>query len=140
MEENLTTLLEAHGLRVTANRILVLKALNEFSGPATMTDLETEIASMDKSSIFRTLVSFREHHLVHTIETCGEGTKYEICHSSHDEGESDEHVHFHCSVCHRTYCFEDIPIPPAPLPEGFEAEEVNYVVSGICPDCRNRRR
>ena len=50
--------LEAKGIRPTANRILVLKALGEAGHPMSLTDLETQIESMDKSSVFRTLTLF----------------------------------------------------------------------------------
>jgi len=136
--KDILSTLEEHGIRATANRILVLKALMESASPLTMSELEEKLDTLDKSSIFRTLTAFREHHLVHAIGTCDEGTKYEACHSCHEEGDSDEHVHFHCSVCHRTFCFEDIPVPQAALPDGFMVEDVNYVANGICPDCRSK--
>lgn len=134
-------LLKEHGIRPTANRLLVLKALCEAEGPQTMTELEDRIVSIDKSNIFRALMTFREHHLVHAIDTCDEGTKYEVCHSHGDHDEkSDEHVHFHCSVCHRTFCFEEIAIPVAAFPAGFEITDINYVATGICPECAKKRR
>jgi len=135
---NISEILEEHGIRATANRIIVLRALLESDGPLTMSELESGIDSLDKSSIFRALVTFREHHLVHGIDACDEGTKYEVCHSDHEKGDSDEHVHFHCSVCHRTFCFEDVPVPSASFPDGFHVEEVNYVATGICPECRSK--
>lgn len=136
----IVSVLEGHGIKVTANRVLVLKALMEAGIPMTMSQLEDYIGSLDKSSIFRALVCFREHHLVHSLEVCDEGSKYELCHSDNADGDSDEHVHFHCSVCHRTFCFEEIPIPYVAFPEGFQIDGVNYIASGICPDCLARRK
>lgn len=131
-------LLKSHGIRPTSNRILVLKALMDAEGPLTMTELEDKLGTVDKSNVFRALVLFREQHLVHTIEACDEGTLYEVCHSDHEE-ENDEHIHFHCSVCHKTYCFEETAIPVAAFPAGFEVTGINYVATGICPDCRKGR-
>ena len=47
--------LQAHGVHPTAARILVLKKLSELTHPVSMTELETELETMDKSTIFRTL-------------------------------------------------------------------------------------
>ena len=82
-----------------------------------------------------TLSLFREQHLVHVIEDGGDGVRYELCHSHHDEIDDDLHVHFYCEQCHQTYCLDHIPVPGIELPEGFIMESVNYMVKGICPHC-----
>ena len=128
------SLLEEHGIKPTANRLLVLKALAESQRPVTMAELEDAIDSIDKSGIFRTLTLFNEHHLLHQIDDGCEGVRYELCHATGDV-DDDRHVHFHCEVCHRTFCLEEIPVPTVALPDGFQAETVNFMVKGICPDC-----
>ncbi len=76
-----TSLLEGHGIKPTANRLLIVKALASQHHPVSVKDLEDSLLTLDKSSIFRVLTLFREHHLVHAIET-GEGiVKYELCQS-----------------------------------------------------------
>ena len=101
-----------------------------------MTELESVLETIDKSNIFRALQAFREGHLVHVLEDTGDGVRYELCHSHHDDEDDDVHVHFYCEKCHRTYCLEDTPIPPVSVPEGFDVQTVNYLLKGICPDCR----
>ena len=96
-----------------------------------------DIMTMDKSSIFRVLNLFVEHHIVHVIED-GSGTlKYEIC-DSQECSIADMHTHFYCEKCHKTFCFKAIQIPEIDLPEGFSMNSVNYVVKGICPKCAAR--
>lgn len=128
-------LLEEHGIRATANRILVAAALADAGRPLSMMELEDMIGSIDKSGIFRCLTVFKEKHLVHTIDD-SEGTRYELCHSHDPETDEDTHVHFYCERCHRTFCLEDIHIPPVALPNGYEARTANYVLKGICPYCK----
>ena len=125
-----------HGVKPTANRILVAEALHRAGRPMSMMELEDAIGSIDKSGISRTLTLFREQHLVHTIQDGGDGVRYELCHSHSDIHDEDAHVHFYCNSCRKTFCLEDIPIPDVALPEGYDGESVNYMVSGICPDCR----
>ncbi len=133
--KEITSLLEGHGIRPTANRQLIAAALSEADGPLTMTELEDRIVTIDKSGIFRTLVLFREHHLVHTIEE-EDGVRYELCRSHDHAHDDDTHVHFLCERCGRTFCLEEIPIPAVRLPEGYLTQAVTYLVKGICPDCR----
>ena len=101
-----------------------------------LSELEYKILSIDKSGVFRTLALFREHHLVHVLEDGGDGVRYELCHS-HDghQEDDDQHVHFYCEHCHRTFCLHDTPIPAVTLPEGYELLSINYMVKGICPEC-----
>lgn len=138
-EDRYAALLEAHNVKPTANRLLVARALGSHDSPLSLRELETKLVTVDKSSIFRTLVLFREHHLVHDVED-GEGcVKYELCLSSDAHHDTDEHVHFYCTECHQTYCFEQTPVPPIDLPAGFRAEAVNYMVKGQCPVCGEKQ-
>ncbi|MBR4898205.1 MAG: transcriptional repressor [Prevotella sp.] len=129
-------LLEAHGVKPTANRIIIVKALSQAGAPMSMKELEYSILSLDKSSIFRTLTLFRDHHLVHTIESGDGGVRYELCKSHDNNIDDDEHVHFYCEQCHKTYCLYDTLIPQVPVPEGFLPNSANYILRGICPHCR----
>ena len=130
-----TSLLGDHGIKPTANRLLIVKALASQHHPVSVKDLEDSLLTLDKSSIFRVLTLFREHHLVHAIET-GEGiVKYELCQSHNEEEDDDEHVHFYCERCHRTICLHDIPVPQIAVPEGYRAEGTNVLVRGICERC-----
>lgn len=139
-ESTCVRLLQQHGIKPTSNRILVVKALAAEEHPSSLTELEDRMVSVDKSGIFRSLVLFRDHHLVHTIED-GEGAiRYELC-LSHDGDEDDDmHVHFYCERCHKVYCLYDTPIPPVPLPRGFSRESANYMVKGVCAECNARMR
>jgi Fur family ferric uptake transcriptional regulator len=134
-EERYVTMLEAHDIKATANRLIVLRMLDGAGRPMSLSELEYKILSIDKSGIFRTLSLFREQHLVHVIEDGGDGVRYELCHSRHDEIDDDLHVHFYCEQCHQTYCLEHIPVPGIELPEGFVMASVNYMVKGTCPHC-----
>lgn len=136
--DNPEKVLQEHGIKPTANRILVLKALAEFDHPATMAELEDRIDSIDKSGIFRTLTILKENHLLHQIDDGCEGVRYELCHA-HGQIDDDRHVHFHCEICHRTFCMEQIPVPSVKFPEGFHVDSINYMAKGICPECARKK-
>ena len=129
-------LLEEHGVKATPNRLLVAKALANAGRPLSLMELEAQLETIDKSAIFRTLGAFKDAHLVHVLEDSGDGVRYELCHSHHNDHDDDIHVHFYCTRCHRTYCLEDTPVPRVKVPEGYDVESVSYLLKGICPECR----
>ena len=135
-DSHLLELMERHGVKPTANRILIARALAAAERPMSMTELEVRLETIDKSNIFRTLQAFRDAHLVHVLEDTGDGVRYELCHSHHDDKDDDLHVHFYCEKCHRTFCLEDIPVPPVTIPDSFAPRTVNYLIKGLCEDCR----
>ncbi len=134
--EECEKLLASHGIKPTANRIVVAKTLAAAERPMSLTELEYKILSIDKSGVFRALTLFREHHLVHVIEDGGDGVRYELCYSHDGHAEDDDqHVHFYCERCHRTFCLPDTPIPSVSLPQGYHLTSINYMAKGLCPDC-----
>ena len=124
-EANCTQLLEEHGIKPTANRIVVVKELAKSLRPVTLAELESRILTIDKSNIFRALTLFREHCLVHVIEGGSEGVRYELC-----------HPHFFCEKCQQTYCLDYTEIPEVSLPKGFEKKSANLMIKGICGNCK----
>lgn len=133
-------LMESHGIKPTANRIVVANALLSSLRPMSLSELEYKILTIDKSGIFRTLTLFKEHHFVHVIEDGGDGVRYEICHSHSHEHDDDVHVHFFCEQCQKTFCLDNIKIPQVDLPDGYEMTTVNYVIKGWCPTCKMKKR
>lgn len=131
-------LLVKAGIRPTSNRIMVLRELEACGGLMSLTDLETRIETLDKSSIFRVLTLLLSHHLVHSVEDGRGIVKYEVCHGEDHCSVDDMHVHFYCDVCHSVYCFDQIPVPVVDLPEGFSVGAVNYMLKGVCPSCNKK--
>ena len=141
MDESQTIqLLGRHGVKPTANRIVIAKALAAAHSPLSLKELEETILTIDKSGIYRTLMLFREHHLVHVLEDGDGGTKYELCFSHGGEVDDDEQVHFFCEHCHKTFCLSDTPVPAVPLPPGYVPRHATLMVKGLCPECARRER
>ena len=131
-------LLEEHGIKPTANRILVVRTLASSIQPLSLAELERRIMTIDKSNVFRALSLFREQHLVHAIEGSGDGTRYELCHSHDHDHDEDIHPHFYCEECQKTYCLDYTEVPKVQLPKGFEQKSSNLMIKGICPDCQSK--
>ncbi|HET8859875.1 Fur family transcriptional regulator [Marivirga sp.] len=128
--------LQEKNIRPTAMRLLVLEALLGQEVAISLTDLEKEVEKSDRVTLFRTLKTFQENGLVHSIDDGTGAPKYALC----EEGcecniESDLHVHFHCHVCNETLCLPKYKIPEIKLPKNFISEEANLVVKGVCEKC-----
>ena len=134
--KDLIAILEEHNVKPTANRIIVAGALAKAERPMSLSELEVEIETIDKSNIFRSLMTFKENHLVHALEDGSDGVRYELCKSHDHDHDEDLHVHFHCEICGKPSCLEDIPVPKVAIPKDFEPLSANYIIKGVCPSCR----
>lgn len=137
---DIISLLSRHGVKPTANRLLVARELDREGRPLSLMELERNLLPMDKSSIYRALMVFKENHLVHVVEGSEGVVSYELCRACHEEGEDDTHPHFYCERCHELTCLDCTHIPDIPLPEGYRKSEVNYTVKGVCPKCAAKER
>ena len=140
MESNLSARLEAHGIRPTAIRQLVLGTFGPDDRAYSLSELEAKLGTVDKSTLFRTLTLLWEKGLLHSIEDSQGLTRYALCaddchcHDQHD-GLADLHPHFECERCKKVWCLKADPLPAVALPEGFHQHSASYVVKGLCPKC-----
>lgn len=127
--------LESRGVKPTSTRLLVYRALSEHRHALSLRELDDLLDTVDRSTIFRTLTLLLANHLVHAIEDGDGVAKYEVCEGHDTCSLSDQHTHFYCTSCHRTFCFHHLQVPVIEMPEGFETDTVSYLVKGLCPDC-----
>lgn len=136
--EAFAPVLESRGVKPTSTRLLVYNALAEARHPKSLRELDDDLDTVDRSTIFRTLTTLLEHHLIHVIEG-GAGTAlFELCEGHDHCSLDDQHAHFYCTRCQRTFCFHSFHVPQPDLPDGFTATSVNYLVKGLCPDCASK--
>ncbi len=144
-------LLSRHGIKPTANRLMVANIIAQADRPLCLADIEALLDTVDKSNIFRALTLFRENRIVHTIEDETGSLHYELCQGHCHEGvdggcdacgiEDDEdlHIHFYCRSCHQMTCLPALHIPTVELPEGYEAKSATFIIKGICPKCKGNK-
>lgn len=135
MEDRYIERLLKQGVKPTSIRLLVLKAIIDKKENFSISDLEAELETVDKSTISRVFNLFREHNLIHSIDDGSGSLKYSVCNEGCDCSVSCLHVHFHCIKCKQTICLRDTSIPIAGLPEDFITDSINYVVKGYCNRC-----
>lgn len=136
MKKSATELLKAHGLRVTEVRKSCIKILNRATGAMSSAEIEKALDGVDRITLYRTLLSFEESGLVHhSVDAAGQ-KKYALCSDRCDEHEhNDNHVHFHCTTCGLTKCLDNEVPSDIKLPEGYQINELQFNVMGVCPSC-----
>jgi len=134
MKEN-ESKLENRNIKPTAMRELVLSVLSEQTAAISLADLEQTFEKADKVTLYRTLKTFEENKLIHSIDDGTGSVKYALCKETCQCHPEDLHVHFLCTKCKKTYCLNDIPVPSVNLPTRFTLENINMVIKGICSNC-----
>ena len=132
--------LRLRGIKPTAMRLLILRTMFRGDEAVSLPQLERMLPTVDKSTISRTLSLFLLHRLIHAIDDGSGSLKYNVCGDDCDCSLEDEHTHFYCERCHRTFCLKRIHVPLVNLPDGFVLGSINYVVKGLCPECAAKER
>ena len=123
-------------VRPTAMRTLVYQQLAKQNTAVALTDIELAFTKADRTTLYRTVKTFEEKGIVHQIDDGTGISKYALCEPGCNcEIEQDLHLHFHCTNCDETVCLTEQKIPHINLPDGYLAEDVNLVVTGICEKC-----
>ena len=131
-------ILRKNQLSVTDSRKTILELFLHSSGALAHADIEKRSGEkFDRVTVYRTLQSFMEKGIIHTIPTADNSIRYALCKDDCSEGHHhDNHVHFVCNVCATTTCLESVTVPEVKLPKGFRPSERQMIVSGIFGECQ----
>lgn len=136
MDQNIEQILGAKGVKPTAMRNLVLDLLLKQKTAVSLAEMEKELSPVDRITVYRTLKTFEEHGLVHSVEDGTGATKFALCDTScMSTSHQDLHIHFHCIRCKSTVCLPAVSIPLISLPDKYQSLETELLVKGVCPDC-----
>jgi len=130
-------LLSKHNLRKTKIRKGVLHLfLDDETLALSENDLEQQLASADRVTLYRTLKTFEQKGIIHQAVDSSGKAKYALCDEHCDEHQhADNHAHFHCYSCGRTICLDDTRQPAVHLPSGYELHKAHFVLEGACDRC-----
>ena len=118
----------------TNMRILVYDFLAEQKGALSLSEIEAHFFHADRTTIYRTVKTFEEKGLVHSIREHNT-SKYKLCEDDcNEEMHHDAHLHLYCKICGQTTCREEFKIPDmAHFP--FRIDDVELFAKGICGYC-----
>lgn len=130
-------ILQQHQLRRTDCREQVLRYLIRTNAAISHSDLEQHFDTFDRVTLYRTLETFENKGIIHKVVDDSGAAKFAFCEDNchAPRKHADSHVHFQCTQCGKTVCLHKITIPFVKLPEGFYAEESQYLIKGTCDKC-----
>ncbi len=112
--------------------------ISESESALSRAEIQSELEGLcDRVTIYRVLDRLVDEGLVHKVVDVDGGVRYascESCEATHEHSHSHNHVHFSCLKCKTVTCIEDVE-PSFKLPNKYTVEEVNFTVSGLCPEC-----
>ena len=130
-----TALLRQHGVRVTAQRLAVLRAVSD-RAHSTADDIDkvvrAEIGSISQQAVYDALGTLADKGLIRRIQPAGSAARYEY-------RVGDNHHHLICRTCGRMVDV-DCAVGYAPCltaadNAGYEIDEAEVVYWGRCPEC-----
>jgi Fur family ferric uptake transcriptional regulator len=138
MDAQIDEILRKNQLSVTGSRKRILELFLMSNGALAHGDIEKKTGEkFDRVTVYRTLQTFLEKGIIHSIPTPDNSVLYALCKDDCTEGHHhDNHVHFICSRCGKTICLADVTVPQVKLPAGFMPREYQMVVTGLCAECR----
>ena len=124
--------------RVTPARIGVLGIL--LAANAALSHQEIEQLALqqgytfDRVTLYRALDWLVEQGMAHKISGADRTWRYNA-----QAGIPHQHAHFHCKQCEQVFCLENLqPAFLFALPPGYQLEQVDVNLQGICPACNPR--
>jgi Fur family transcriptional regulator, ferric uptake regulator len=133
-------ILQNYGLRKTKSRTDVLHLFLENQHALAHATIEQQLGKQyDRVTLYRTLHSFEEKGLLHSIKDGSGAVKYALCKEACTQHQHhDNHLHFSCTVCGQTFCLNDVHIPVLRMPAGYQVQELHFTAQGICNKCSAR--
>ena len=134
---SIDNILKKSNLSVTDSRKKILEVFKEQNSALAHSDIEKKTGEkFDRVTIYRTLQTFVEKGIIHTIPTTDNSVMYALCKDECSAGHHhDQHIHFICDNCNKTYCLDSVVTPKVELPEGFKPKVIDVIVTGICQNC-----
>jgi Fur family transcriptional regulator, ferric uptake regulator len=137
--QDLSSLLERHGVRATPRRVEVLAELSRERDDATAQELWSRLRSGNSTTglatVYRTLALLSDAGVVDVLSHHSGEQCYRLCSEAH-------HHHLVCERCHRVVevdeCGLDGWVNTAADRHGFVATDHRVEISGICADCRHK--
>jgi Fur family ferric uptake transcriptional regulator len=130
-----SALLRQRGLRVTAQRLAVLRAISvepHATADFVVGTVRAEIGTVSVQAVYDALGTLTEAGLLRRIQPAGSPARYE-------DRVGDNHHHLICRVCDRMVDVDcavgDPPCLTATEDHGYEIDEAEVIYWGRCPDC-----
>jgi Fur family ferric uptake transcriptional regulator len=128
-------LLRRHGLRVTAQRLAVLRAVSDrphSTAEEICTVVRAEIGAISRQAVYDAFAALTDKGVLRRIQPAGSPVRYE-------DRVADNHHHLICRTCNRMVDVDcavgDTPCLTAADDSGYEIDEAEVIYWAQCPGC-----
>lgn len=135
MTNDPASLLRAHRLHVTAQRIAVLRAVAaqpHCTADEVADGVRAEIGAISRQAVYDALGMLADKGLIRRIQPAGSAARYE-------DRVGDNHHHLICRICGKTVDVDcavgEAPCLHAADDAGYRIDEAEVVYWGHCPEC-----
>lgn len=133
------TLLQQYSLNKTPCRVDILRALGNAETALSESEIRQLLAfDYDRATVFRTLRTFLETGLIHSIPVDSGDVRYAITYEK-EKQKRNFHAHFHCTACEKVVCLKDLQFSAPKLSDDFVPDFYNLVIDGYCKHCKNHK-
>ena len=120
--------------RNTTAKSEILNLITKSKVALSHSEIQTLTKGMcDRVTIYRVLERLIKEDLIHKAVNLEGTIKYASCSHTH-ENHSHNHVHFSCQKCNLVTCLDTVE-PQFTLPINYQIKEVNFTLTGLCPNC-----
>lgn len=134
--ERYVKLLKEKDLKITPQRLIVLKYLGEHhTHPTTdkiYSDLKSNNPSLSKTTVYNSLEILEKHGIIQSLTISGSELRYDF--------KQGMHHHFLCKNCGKIVDIDiECPNVERMSSYGHKVEEIHGYIKGICSDCLKNR-
>jgi Fur family ferric uptake transcriptional regulator len=137
MEVDVEELLRSYQLKITPQRLSVLKYVTGCQYAVSQPELERKLGKkIDRVTLYRILTQMEEKGILHRVHDLHGLARFAICSSNcQAHMHHDNHIHFQCTICNNVYCINNFSMPKVKLPAGFIANTFKVSAEGTCKHC-----
>lgn len=137
MFEKYVKLLKENSIKITSQRLEILRYLDEHrihpTADQIFTELKEKNPSLSKTTVYNSVEKLRDHGLIQSITISGSELRYDFKHGMHH--------HFLCKKCGRIADIDvECPNLGKMLDCGHNVEEVHGYFKGICKKCLTKEK
>ncbi len=135
MLEKYVKILKEHSMKVTPQRLEVLRYLDEHRVHPTVEmiylDLKKRNPSLSKTTVYNSVEILEKQGIIQSLRIAGNEIRYDF--------RNDLHHHFICKKCGRIFDIDlTCPVIDKVEQSGFKVEEIHGYFKGICKECLSK--
>jgi len=131
-------ILQNHNLKKTTPRVAIINALQSCNFPLSETEVKEKLGDLyDRITFYRSVQSLMGVGIIHRIVIDNTTIKYALNKCTVVHNHQIDHIHFFCNNCKSLICLHDIKTLRYDLPNGFNRNECEVIIKGLCDKCNS---